>query len=97
MGYDLIIRGGTVVDGTGAEPFTADVALDGDRIAEIGRVSDRGRQEIEADGLVVSPGFVDLHTHLDAQIGWGPNAFVRDLARRDDGPARQLWRHLRTL
>ena len=70
MGYDLIIRGGTVVDGTGAEPFTADVALDGDRIAEIGRVSDRGRQEIEADGLVVSPGFVDLHTHLDAQIGW---------------------------
>ena len=70
MGYDLIIRGGTVVDGTGAEPFTADVAIEGDRIAEIGQVSKKAKLEIEADGLKVSPGFVDLHTHLDAQIGW---------------------------
>ena len=70
MSHDLVIRGGTVVDGTGAEPFAADVAVDGDRIAEIGKVDGKGKQEIQADGLAVSPGFVDLHTHLDAQIGW---------------------------
>ena len=70
MTHDLVIRGGTVVDGTGAEPVTADVAVDGDQIAEIGRVAGKGKQEVDADGLKVSPGFVDLHTHLDAQIGW---------------------------
>ena len=70
MSHDLVIRGGTVVDGTGTAPFQADVAVDGDTIAEIGKVAGSGKQEIEADGLHVSPGFVDLHTHLDAQIGW---------------------------
>ena len=72
MGHDLVIRGGTVVDGTGGEPFTADVAIDGDRIAAIGKVGARGKREIDARGLTVSPGFIDLHTHLDAQIGWDP-------------------------
>ena len=72
MAHDLVIRGGNVVDGTGAPPFEADVAVDGDRIAEIGKVAGQGREEIRADGLAVSPGFVDLHTHLDAQIGWDP-------------------------
>ncbi|MDG1989619.1 MAG: amidohydrolase family protein, partial [Acidimicrobiales bacterium] len=72
MAYDLIIRGGTVVDGTGAPPVTADVAVDGDRIAEVGRVEGRARREIDADGLVVTPGFVDIHTHLDAQMAWDP-------------------------
>ena len=70
MSHDLVIRGGTVVDGTGAEPFSADIAVDGDRIAAIGQVPGKGKQEIDADGLKVSPGFIDLHTHLDAQIGW---------------------------
>ncbi len=70
MSHDLVIRGGTVVDGTGAEPFTADIAVDGDQIAAIGQVAGKGKQEIDADGLNVSPGFIDLHTHLDAQIGW---------------------------
>ena len=70
MSHDLVIRGGTVVDGTGAEPFTADIAVDGDQIAAIGQVAGKGEQEIDADGLKVSPGFIDLHTHLDAQIGW---------------------------
>ena len=70
MSHDLVIRGGTVVDGTGAEPFTADIAVDGDQIAAIGQVAGKGKQEIDADGLKVSPGFIDLHTHLDAQIGW---------------------------
>ena len=70
MSHDLVIRGGTVVDGTGAEPFSADIAVDGDQIAAIGQVAGKGKQEIDADGLNVSPGFIDLHTHLDAQIGW---------------------------
>ena len=70
MSHNLVIRGGTVVDGTGAEPVTADIAVDGDQITEIGQVPGKGRQEIDADGLKVSPGFIDLHTHLDAQIGW---------------------------
>ena len=72
MSYDLVIRGGTVVDGTGAEPFQADVAINGNRIVEIGKGSGKGKQEIQADSLIVSPGFIDLHTHLDAQIGWDP-------------------------
>ena len=70
MSHDLVIRGGTVVDGTGAEPFSADIAVDGDQITGIGQVAGKGKQEIDADGLNVSPGFIDLHTHLDAQIGW---------------------------
>ena len=74
MAYDLVIRGGTVVDGTGAQRRQADVAVSGDRIAEIGDVTDRGKREIDAAGKVVTPGFVDIHTHLDAQIAWDPIA-----------------------
>ena len=73
MSHDLVIRGGAVVDGTGAEPVTADVAVEGDSIAAIGKVAAKGKREIDATGLVVAPGFVDLHTHLDAQIGWDPH------------------------
>ena len=72
MSHDIVIRGGSVVDGTGAEPFSADVAIDGDTITEVGKVAGRGKREIDASGMNVSPGFVDLHTHLDAQIGWDP-------------------------
>ena len=72
MSHDVVIRGGSVVDGTGAEPYSADIAIDGDTITEIGKVTGKGREEIRADGLNVSPGFIDLHTHLDAQIGWDP-------------------------
>ena len=72
MSHDVVIRGGSVVDGTGAEPYSADIAIDGDTITEIGKVADKGKDEIQADGLNVSPGFIDLHTHLDAQIGWDP-------------------------
>lgn len=73
MSHDIVIRGGNVVDGTGAEPFQADIAINGDQITEIGKVDGRGKEEIQADGLNVSPGFIDLHTHLDAQIGWDPH------------------------
>ena len=70
MPHDLVIRGGLVVDGSGQTPFSGDVAVDGDAIAAIGRVTGRGRREIDADGAAVTPGFIDLHTHLDAQVGW---------------------------
>jgi N-acyl-D-aspartate/D-glutamate deacylase len=68
--YDLVIRGGTVIDGTGAAPFKADVALKGNSIAAIGTIAGSGTEEIEATGKLVTPGFVDIHTHYDAQALW---------------------------
>jgi N-acyl-D-aspartate/D-glutamate deacylase len=70
--HDLVIRGGTVVDGSGAPARRADVAVDGDRIVAVGKVGERGRRELDADGLLVTPGFVDLHTHYDGQATWDP-------------------------
>jgi dihydroorotase-like cyclic amidohydrolase len=70
MTYDLIVRNGTVVDGTGAPRFAADVAVAGGRIAAIGTIEGRAAREIDAAGRVVCPGFVDPHTHYDAQITW---------------------------
>ncbi|THD77347.1 MAG: D-aminoacylase [Phenylobacterium sp.] len=67
---DLIIRGGTIVDGTGEAPFVGDVAIDGDRIVEVGKVTGQGRREIDATGLIVTPGWVDIHTHYDGQATW---------------------------
>lgn len=72
MGHDLVIRNGTLVDGTGAPPRGADVAIDGDRVVAVGRVDGPARRTIDADGRLVTPGFVDLHTHLDAQLAWDP-------------------------
>ncbi|HTR86321.1 MAG TPA: amidohydrolase family protein, partial [Reyranella sp.] len=70
MAYDVVIKNGTVVDGTGARSYQADVAIAGGKIAEIGKVSEGARRTIDAHGLVVAPGFVDPHTHYDAQICW---------------------------
>ncbi|MDB5921557.1 MAG: hypothetical protein JWN13_493 [Betaproteobacteria bacterium] len=70
--YDLVIRNGTVVDGTGLPKYRADVGLNGDRIAAIGRIRERGKEEVDATGQVVSPGFIDGHTHMDAQVFWDP-------------------------
>lgn len=70
--HDLVIRGGTIVDGSGGAPFVADVAVDGDRIVAIGTDIAAGREELDAKGRIVTPGFVDVHTHYDGQATWDP-------------------------
>ncbi|MCY4530787.1 MAG: amidohydrolase family protein [Gammaproteobacteria bacterium] len=72
MSVDLVIKNGTIIDGSGGASYRADVAVDDGRIAAIGRFTGKSQQTIDADGLVVSPGFVDGHTHMDAQVFWDP-------------------------
>lgn len=69
-GFDLVIRGGTIVDGTGASPFVADLAIAQGRIAAIGQDLPAGRADMAAHGRIVTPGFVDIHTHYDGQVTW---------------------------
>lgn len=68
--YDLVIRNGTVVDGSGLPAYKADIAVRGSKIEKIGRISDAAAKEIDADGRIVAPGFIDPHTHFDAQLLW---------------------------
>jgi len=72
MAHDIVIRNGNLIDGSGAPLVRGDVAIDGDSITAIGKVKGEGTREIDAAGHAVTPGFVDIHTHLDAQIGWDP-------------------------
>ena len=70
--YDLIIRNGTIIDGSGDARFLADVAVQDGRIAALGKIEETGRREIDATGKLVTPGWVDIHTHYDGQATWDP-------------------------
>ncbi len=74
MAYDLVIKNGTIIDGTGAKGYRGDVAIEGERIVAVGEVEGVAKETVDADGHLVTPGFVDIHTHLDAQITWDPIA-----------------------
>ena len=70
--HDLIIRGGTIVDGTGSLSFIGDIAIDDGNITAVGEVSAEAKEIIDAEGLLVTPGWVDAHTHYDGQATWDP-------------------------
>ncbi|MDQ1431077.1 MAG: N-acyl-D-amino-acid deacylase, partial [Actinomycetota bacterium] len=70
--HDVVIRNGSVVDGRGGRPILADVAIDDGLITQVGPAADLGREELDATGLSVTPGFVDVHTHYDGQVTWDP-------------------------
>ena len=72
--YDVVIRNGTILDGSGGEPRTGDVAVSGSAIARVGNVPESGREEVDARGCLVTPGFVDVHTHYDGQLTWESRA-----------------------
>lgn len=72
MAYDLVIKNGRIIDGSGMPAFKADIGISGGKIRNIGRISDKAAETLDADGHVVSPGFVDGHTHMDAQVAWDP-------------------------
>jgi len=71
--HDLVIRGASIVDGTGARPVTGDLAIDGALVTEVGGTAGQGRRELDGDGLVAAPGWVDVHTHYDGQVTWDPD------------------------
>jgi N-acyl-D-amino-acid deacylase len=70
--HDIVIRGGTIIDGTGRKGYAGDVALDGDKIAQVGGKAGPGKREIDATGQLVTPGWLDIHTHYDGQATWDP-------------------------
>src|SRR3954451_18163945 len=72
MSYDLLIKDARICDGTGKSTFPGSVAVRGGKIVEVGEVSGTATRTIDADGLVLSPGFIDIHTHYDAQVSWDP-------------------------
>ena len=89
--HDIVIRGGTIMDGNGGTPFIGDVAIKDGKIEAVGAVSGSGREEIDAEGLSVTPGFVDIHTHYDGQAMWDFSLGAIVLARRNYSGHGQLW------
>ena len=87
--YDWVIRGATVLDGSGAPRFTADVGVTDGRIAEIGKISQSGREEVDAGGLMLAPGFIDVHTHYDERLfGARPTPGYPKRSDRGASPSR---------
>lgn len=74
MAYDILIKGGRIYDGSGLPSYLGDVAVQDGKIVEMGRINGSAKRTVNADGLAVSPGFIDFHTHLDAQLLWDPLA-----------------------
>ena len=72
--FDIVIRSGTIIDGSGADRFEADIAIKDGKIASIGKIDEGAHQEIDARGKLVTPGWVDVHTHYDGQATWDPLA-----------------------
>ena len=70
--FDLVIKNGTIIDGSGAERFVGDIGITGEHITEVGKISEKGKSELDATGLLVTPGWVDVHTHYDGQATWDP-------------------------
>ena len=94
---DLVIRGGTIADGKGGELYEADIAVKDGRIVEVGKVSAKGTEEIDAKGKLVTPGFVDVHTHYDGQVTWSHDITPSSRERRHHGDHGQLRRRLRAV
>ena len=70
--HDLVIRNGKIIDGSGEKPFYADIAIDDGKITSVGKIESSGREEFNAKGNLVTPGWVDIHTHYDGQVSWDP-------------------------
>jgi N-acyl-D-aspartate/D-glutamate deacylase len=70
--HDLIIRNGKIIDGSGKKPFFGDIAIDGGKITSVGKIENSGKEEFDAKGNLVTPGWVDIHTHYDGQVSWDP-------------------------
>ena len=91
MAYDVVIKGGRIYDGSGLPSYFGDVAINGDRIVEVGRINQSARRTVDAAGLAVAPGFIDFHTHMDAQLLWEPAGNILLFPRSDHPNSRQLW------